>query len=298
MKRLVLSLICLTLGSVAAAQDFDSVQIETVKVAEGIYMLVGRGGNIGLSVGEDTSFLIDDQYAPLTEKIQKAVSEVTSKQIEFVLNTHYHGDHTGGNENLGKAGVLIVAHDNVRQRMSVEQFMKRFNRTVPPAPPKALPVVTFSEKVTFHLNGEEIHAFHLEPGHTDGDSVIHFRKSDVFHMGDLYFNGGYPFIDLSSGGNANGVIAAANMVLSMSSDQTKIIPGHGPLADRHALTRYRDMLLTVRDRVQALINSGKSLEEVQQAQPSREFDEEWGKGFINPEAFVQSLYESLKPSAS
>jgi glyoxylase-like metal-dependent hydrolase (beta-lactamase superfamily II) len=277
-----------------AQQDMNDVEIETHLAGDGVWMLVGRGGNIGVSAGEDGIFLIDDQYAPLTEKIRAAVARINDRPIRFVLNTHWHGDHTGGNENLGRAGALIVAHENVRERMSVEQFMERFDRTVPASPAAALPVVTYTDAVTFHLNGDEIHAFHVAPAHTDGDSVVHFRKANVLHMGDVFFHGTYPFIDLGSGGSATGVLDAVNRALELADGETKVIPGHGPLADRAALTAYRDMLGAVIGRVEALVAEGKSLEEVQAAKPSAAYDEAWGGGFIGPDDFVAAVYESVK----
>ncbi len=274
-------------------EDFDQIEIETIRVAQGVYMLVGAGGNIGVSAGEDGVFLIDDQYAPLTEKVKRAIAAISSKPIRFVLNTHWHWDHTGGNENLGQAGVLIVAHDNVRVRMSVEQFVKAFNRTVPPSPEAALPVVTFSDSVTFHLNGDEIHAFHVAPAHTDTDSVVHFRNSNVVHMGDL-FNRGYPFIDLSTGGSLDGMIEASDGVLKMINSNTRVIPGHGPLGDRQTLKEFHRMLVTVRDRVKGMMDSGETVEQIVQAKPTAEFDEQWGKRSRKGDDFVRQVYDCLQ----
>ncbi|MCP4249053.1 MAG: MBL fold metallo-hydrolase, partial [bacterium] len=209
----------------AGAQDLEDVEIETTKVAENLYMLVGAGGNIGLSVGPDGAFLIDDQFAPLTEKITAAIKAVTEAPIRFVVNTHWHFDHTGGNENLGKAGAVIVAHENVRRRMSTEQFIAAFDRRVPASPPGALPVITFADAVTFHLNGDELHVFHVAPAHTDGDSIVHFRKANVLHLGDTFFDGMYPFIDVSAGGSIAGMIEAVDRALKLCDDKTKIIPG-------------------------------------------------------------------------
>ena len=207
---LAYSVVLLLSGSAASAQqDFSKVEVTSEKIAEGVYMLKGAGGNIGLSVGADTAFLIDDQYAPLTPKVKAAVAALTSKPVRFVLNTHWHGDHTGGNKDLGESGTLIVAHENVRKRMSTDQFVEAFGMKEPAADPAALPVVTFTDAVTFHLNGGEIYAFHVAPAHTDGDSIVQFRKANVIHGGDTFFNGMYPFIDLSSGGSVNGMIAAA-----------------------------------------------------------------------------------------
>jgi cyclase len=264
----------------AQPQDFSKVEVTSEKVADGVHMLKGAGGNIGVSVGADGVVLIDDQYAPLTARIKAAVAALSDKPIRFVLNTHWHTDHSGGNENLGQSGALIVAHENVRKRMGVEQFIEAFGSKVPAAPPAALPVVTFTEAVTFHLNGDEIHGFHVPPAHTDGDSVVHFRKANVLHGGDTFFNGMYPFIDLSSGGSVAGMIGAADRMLALATDGTRIIPGHGPLATRADLKAYRDMLATVRDRVAAEVKAGKTLEQVTAAAPTADLDEKWGGGFL------------------
>lgn len=290
---LVALLVALSVSPHAAARQMEDVEIETVPVADGIYMLVGQGGNIGVSVGDDGVILVDDQYAPLTDRIRAAIAEISDRPIRFVLNTHWHGDHTGGNENLGEAGALIVAHDNVRERMSTEQFIEFMDRRVPASPDTALPVVTFNDAVTLHLNDEEIHAFHVDPAHTDGDSIVVFRKANAVHMGDIFFRGTYPFIDLSSGGSVDGMIAAAARVLEMTEPGTPIIPGHGPLGDRADLEAYHDMLRTIRDRVAAMVEEGKSLEEVIAAAPTAEFDAAMADGFIGPEQFLGIVYESL-----
>lgn len=275
------------------AQDMENVEIETVPVAEGIYMLVGEGGNIGVSVGADGTFLIDDQFAPLTEKIQAAVSALSNRPIRFILNTHWHLDHTGGNENFGRAGVTIVAHDNVRERMSVEQFLSAFDRTIPASPPEALPIITFNDTVTFHLNSNTIETFHVPPAHTDGDSIVHFREADVIHTGDVYFNGFYPFIDIEHGGSISGMISAADLVLEMADEDTQIIPGHGALSNRAELMAYRDMLVVVRDRTQAAIDAGMSADDFIASNPTADLDVTWGNGFLTPEQFLRIVYEDL-----
>lgn len=287
-----LSMPCAT-ASASAQQDFSKVEMTSARLAEGVYVIFGAGGNIGVSAGADGVFLIDDQYAPLTQKIRDAVAKVSDKPIRFVLNTHWHGDHSGGNENLGGGGALIVAHENVRKRMSVEQFLEAFGQKVPPAPAIALPVVTYTESVSFHLNGDEIRCVHLPPAHTDGDSIVRFNKANVLHTGDLFFNGIYPFIDASTGGSLDGMISGVDQILSEVDDTTQIIPGHGPMAKKADLKAFRDMLAGVRDEMKPMIMAGKTLAEIQTAKPTRAFDAVWGKGFFTPEQFVAVAYASL-----
>ncbi|HEX5128405.1 MAG TPA: MBL fold metallo-hydrolase [Usitatibacter sp.] len=277
----------------AAQQDFSKVEIKTTKLTGSTYMLTGAGGNIGLSVGEDAVFVIDDQFAPLTPKITAAIAAITPKPVKFVLNTHWHFDHTGGNENLGKAGAIIVAHDNVRKRMSTEQVIEFINMRTKPDPKVALPVLTFSADMSFHLNGEELRAIHMPNAHTDGDAVVHFTGSDVIHMGDIYFNGFYPFIDFESGGSPDGIVAACDKVLKIVTDKTRIIPGHGPLSNAAELKAYRDMVATVSGRVKALVSQGKTLDDIKAAKVSADYDEKWGKGFIKPERFAEMLARAL-----
>jgi cyclase len=278
----------------AAQQDFSKVEIRTEKLAPTVYMLTGAGGNIGLSAGDDAVFLVDDQFAPLTPRIEAAIASITPKPVRFVLNTHWHFDHTGGNENLGRAGALIVAHENVRKRMSVENFIEFLGMKTKPDPKAALPVVTFTRDVTFHINGDEVYVMHVPNAHTDGDALVHFRKSDVIHMGDVFFNKLYPFIDTSSGGRVEGVIAGVERALQMAGPSTRIIPGHGPLASRAELQAYRDMLATISGRIREQVRAGRSLDEVQQARPTAEFDDAWGKGFLTPARFTEMLYKNLQ----
>ena len=281
MKRLIILAVLAMALPASAQQDFSKVEIQAQKLAENLYLLTGAGGNIGLSAGDDAVFMVDDQFAPLTPRIEAAIAMLTSKPVKFVLNTHWHFDHTGGNENFGKAGAVILAHENVRKRMSVESFIEFLGMKVKAEPRAALPVVTFTRDITLHLNGEEIHVYHAPQAHTDGDAIVHFRKGDVVHMGDVFFNKLYPFIDASSGGTVEGVIAAADRVLKIAGDGTKIIPGHGPLASKADLKVYRDMLVAVSARVRKQVRAGKSLADVIASNPAAEFDAEWGKGFLN-----------------
>ncbi|MCH7489195.1 MAG: MBL fold metallo-hydrolase [Gemmatimonadetes bacterium] len=285
----VIGLGLLTAMPATAQRDFSSVEIETIRVADGVYMLVGSGGNIGLSIGEDGPFVVDDQFAPLTEKIQAAIAAVTSGAVRFVLNTHWHGDHTGGNENLGKAGAMIIAHENVRKRLNPAEFRDLMGRSQQ-APPDALPVVTFTDAVNFYWNGENIRVFHVEHAHTDGDAIVHFTNANVVHMGDTFFKDRYPFIDVDSGGGIDGMIAAADHVLSMVDSDTKIIPGHGTLATPDDLRDYRNMLITVRDRVRTMLNDGMSVDEVVAAKPTNDLDATWGS---DPTRFVTLTARSL-----
>ena len=277
-----------------AQQDLSNVEIRTEKLSATTYMLTGAGGNIGLSAGEDSAFIVDDQFAPLTPRIQAAVAKLTPHPIRFVVNTHWHFDHTGGNENLGKAGAVIVAHENVRKRMSSEQLIEFLEMKTKPEPRAALPALTFTRDLAFHQNGDEIRIFHVANAHTDGDAIVHFVKSDVVHMGDTFFNNLYPFIDTSSGGTIDGVVAAADRVLGIVGESTRIIPGHGPVASKADLRAYREMVATVGTRVREAVNAGRTLDEVIASRPTAEFDERFGKGFLPPNRFVEMMYRNVK----
>ncbi|MCP5055682.1 MAG: MBL fold metallo-hydrolase [bacterium] len=283
----------LALSSASSAQDFSQVEIKTIPVAEGLFMLMGRGGNIAVLAGDDGVFLVDDQYAPLTEKILAAVQAIDARPVRFLVNTHWHGDHTGGNENLGEAGVVIVAHDNVRERMSMKQVMQARGVEVLASPSAALPILTFPTSVTFHLNGVTTEVVHVAPAHTDGDSVVWFAERNVVHTGDTFFNGFYPFIDVDSGGSIDGVISAVDAVLARADDETRIIPGHGPLSNRAEFEAYREMLVTVRDRIRAAIVAGKGADEILAEKPTADLDAAWGGGFMKPEDFVRIVVADL-----
>lgn len=290
-------LLCILLFSVKVAfgqdQEFDKVQIETVKVAENVHMLLGSGGNIGVCTGDDGVFLVDDQFAPLTEKIKAAIGKISNKDVRFVINTHWHFDHVGGNENMGETGAVIIAHENVRNRMSTDQFIDFFQKQIPASPKIALPIITFTQDITFHLNKDEIHVFHVKNAHTDGDAIVYFRNSNVIHTGDIYFAGLYPFIDTGSHGSVNGTIDAARYVLSIINDDTKVIPGHGHLSNKAELSGYVDMLINLRNKISKHISEGKTLKEIQAAKPTQEHDDKWGHGFLSPDQFVRILYIDL-----
>ncbi len=295
-SRAVVAAVLVTFAPAAAQVDWDAVEIGVQEVASGVYMLTGRGGNIGLSVGEDGAFVIDDQYAPLTDKILAAIRGVTDQPVRFVFNTHWHGDHTGGNENLGNAGALLVAHENVRQRLSMDQVLERVGRPVteqPAAPEGSWPVVTFTQDVTFHLNGDDLHAFHVSHAHTDGDAIVHFRGANVVHMGDTFFRGRFPFIDTASGGSIDGLIAAAGTALSVMDADTRVIPGHGVLSTREDLREYRDALKGMRDRVADMMKAGHSLEEIQEARPAQDAARSWGQDEAAERSFIETIFVSL-----
>ena len=277
-------------SSLSAQTNYDTVQVRAVQLSPGLHVLFGAGGNIGLSTGADGTFVIDDQFAPLTPKIVAAIRTITDRPVKFVINTHWHGDHTGGNENLGNAGALIVAHDNVRKRMSVDQFMAALNQKVPAAPRAALPVVTFSDAVTFHINGDSVTVTHVSPAHTDGDAIVHFLKANAVHMGDVFNNTGLPFIDRSSGGSVFGIIKAADQVYAMTDAQTRIVPGHGQVTDRNRLKAWRDAVSTVTERVQREVRAGKTIEQVLAMKVSAEFEKEWPGGH---ERFVRAVFDEV-----
>lgn len=296
MKKLMKSLLSLLIcfGTLAIAQpDTSEVEIKTIPVADNLYMLEGAGGNIGLFVGEDGAFVIDDQYAPMAPKITAAIKKITEKPVEFVVNTHWHGDHTGGNEAMGQAGAIIVAHDNVRKRLASGGEIQAFKMQIPPAPKAALPVITFDDEISFHWNGDRLEVFHPEPAHTDGDAAIYFSERNVLHAGDIFFNGFYPFIDPSSGGSARGMIAAVDELLAIVNEETKIIPGHGPLGTRSDLVAYKAMLETAVDAIATLKDKGMSMEEVVAKKPTAALDEKWGNGFLEPDVWVKIVYQTL-----
>lgn len=277
----------------AQQQDFSKVEIKTTSLAPGIAMLEGAGGNIAVSTGADGPVIVDDQFAPMAAKIIAAVKALQDAPIRFVINTHFHFDHTGGNEAFGGAGALIVAHDNVRVRLSTEQFSKLMNRSFPAAPADALPVVTFEDGVTLHWNGQTIAVEHVANAHTDGDAHIWFEPANVVHMGDTFVNGFFPFVDIESGGSIAGIIASAERVLARAKPETQIVPGHGPLATPADLQKFHDVLVDVKARIEQGIASGKTLEQFIAAKPLADLEAEWGDGFLKTDQVITLVWMDL-----
>ena len=280
--------------AIAQDEDFSKVQIKVTKVAGNVYMLEGGGGNIGASVGEDGIVIVDDQYAPLADKIQSALKGITDKPVRFIINTHYHGDHTGGNEYFQKQAP-IIAHDNVRKRLESGGGAGNggsVHMDVKPAPKGALPIITFDHDVTVHLNGEDIRALYFPAGHTDGDSVIFFPKSNVVHMGDDFVTYGFPFIDVDSGGSIDGMIDGVEKVLAQVPAEVKIIPGHGPISSVTDVRAYLAMLKATREAVASAIKAGKTVDQMKQEKLLDPWKKYAGQ-FINADAFIETLYNSL-----
>jgi glyoxylase-like metal-dependent hydrolase (beta-lactamase superfamily II) len=282
--------------------DPSKVTLKTTPVAGGISMIEGAngfaGGNVAVTVGDDGLFIIDDEIQPMNAKLKAALGAISKKPVRFVVNTHWHADHTGGNPAMAAAGAVIVAHENVRKRLSVDQVLKFMDKEmkIPATPPAALPVVTFTDDVTLHLNGDEVHVIHVPPAHTDGDAIVHFKNANVIHTGDTVV-GGYPLVDAQSGGTFEGFITAADRILALADDNTKIIPGHGQVMTKADMVAWRQMLISVRDRVAKLDASKKSLDDMKAAKPLADLDERWGKGFINADMLIESVYKTRPPAA-
>ena len=292
MKKVFLFLFALAISSFALAQrDFSKIEIKTEQVTDNIYVLFGSGGNIGIYKGKEQTLMIDDQFAPLSEKILAAVQVISDKPIQYLVNTHWHGDHTGGNENLAKHGATIVAHTNVHKRMSEDQ-KRPFGRTTPAASEIARPKITFSEELTFQIDGEQIMLIHIDKAHTDGDAWVYFVQSNVLHMGDTYFQGRFPYIDLGSGGSVTGVLKALNKALALVDEETKIIPGHGKVSNQAELKSYRNMVNDMHERVRLAIAAGKDLDAIKAANLTEGY-ESYDGGFISAEKIVDIIYTDL-----
>jgi cyclase len=291
-KKFLLLIVALLFAVSAHAQtDFSKVEIKATKVAGNVYMLEGAGGNIGVSVGDDGLLIVDDQYAPLADKIKAALKGLADKKLRFILNTHWHGDHTGGNAIFGPE-VPVIAHDNVRKRLSTEQKSTIFKNTTPPAPKEALPIITFNQSLTVYFNGEEIRAIHYPQGHTDGDSVIFFSSSNVVHLGDDFFAGRFPFVDLDSGGTVEGLIRNIGEIIGKIPPGAKLIPGHGPISTLDDLKSYHRMLQQTTEIVRGKIAAGKTLDQIKTEGLPAEWAP-WGTGFIKTNLWVETIYRSL-----
>ena len=294
MRSIQVFLIVVLMLSAGDASTQDEVEISVQQLSGTVYVLFGRGGNIAVSAGEDGVFLVDDQWAEYGEAIKAAIAQISDKPVRFVIHTHWHCDHTDGNKYFGESGAVIVAHENVRKRMSAGGYISAVDVDVPPYPDEALPIVTFNDSLSLYLNGEVTHVIYLAPGHTDGDAIIFFKDSNIIHTGDTFINGIYPLADLDSGGTIDGVIDAANTILDLVDDDTKIIPGHGPIANRDDLQEYRNMCIELRNRVAGLKKSGMSLEEVIASDPTAGFDEKWNSWGENWKRIsVTALYREV-----
>jgi glyoxylase-like metal-dependent hydrolase (beta-lactamase superfamily II) len=291
-KFLFVAIALITFPSFAAAQDdLSKVEIKATKVNGNVYMLEGAGGNIGVSVGEDGILIVDDQFAPLADKIKAALKTLGEGKLRFILNTHWHGDHTGGNASFGREAP-IIAHDNVRKRLSTEQRLEFFKQTIPASPKEALPVITFDQSVSVHFNGEEIRVIHFPHGHTDGDSVIFFTKSNVVHMGDDFFAGRFPFVDLDSGGSVQGLIKNIAEIIPKLPEGAKLIPGHGPISTIDGLKAYHRMLMETTEVVRKGMTGKKTLDQIKKEGLPAEW-KSWGEGFIKTDQWIELVYRSL-----
>ncbi len=299
MKRsLTITLLLAGLITVAKSQEnLDSVKIESQHVKDNIYMLKGAGGNIGVITGVDGIVMIDDQFLPLGDKITNAIRAIDNNPIKFTINTHVHGDHSGGNAFFKQKGSTIVAHSTVRKRMMMERYDKDEKRTIPPRDKDAWPVITFPENLDLHLNGQDIQMMHFGAGHTDGDVIIHFKQANVFHMGDVFVTYGYPYIDLPSGGSISGMITSLDKALALMDNESKVIPGHGELCTKADVKSFRDKLADIRDKVSAALKKGKKSGDLATLGITEPYEAAWGKGFIKGKDFVLMVAESLKSAA-
>ncbi len=291
--RAFLSLISLSLMLISTSLVANNQVIKAVAITENIHMLMGQGGNVGVFIGRDGTFLIDDQFAPMTEEIISKIKSLGGGVPKFLLNTHYHSDHSGGNENLGEQGTLIFSHDNVRERLRSGSFLREFNIKLKASEGKGLPVVTFSENMSFHINGDVVRAIHTPHAHSDGDSFIHFEKQNVIHAGDLFFNGFFPFIDVDHGGSLKGMINGVNQMLLLTNNSTTIIPGHGQKSNKTELIAYRDMLQLSLNRLKALREQGLSLEEIIAAKPLKDLDNKWGKSMFTADKWIEQIFAGI-----
>lgn len=289
MRIFIIVIILFACSLAVTAQDFDSVNIKTTKVAGSVYMLEGSGGNIGVLIGNDGVILVDDQFAPLSEKIKKAIASISDKPIRFVINTHFHGDHSDGNKVFGGEGAVIVAHENARKRLNTDYFYKTYKEEQKAMSYEGLPKITFAQSLNFNMNGETVHVIYIKNAHTDGDAAIYFKESNVLHTGDAFVRYGLPFIDDDGGGTLDGMISGAEQMLKMINDETKIIPGHGQISNKKDLQDYKNLLQTIRKRIADGIKANKTVDQIISSDPTKEFTTGFDKIF-----FIQSVYNSLK----
>ena len=301
--KLTLYPLLIIFGSLIAFLSFSNLnviyashlEIDTTKLSNDMYVIHGSGGNVILSIGDDGVVLVDDQYAPVTEIIKSVIAKLTDKPIKFVINSHWHPDHTGGNEKLGEAGAIIVSHDNVRKRLSSDQPFEFINQTIPALSEKGLPIITFSENMTFYQNHEEIKITHLYSGHTDGDSAVFFTNKNVIYIGDDFSDRSYPFMDLSSGGSVDGLILSLQKILLLINEETKVVGGHSGISNQTKVNDYLDMVIHIRNHINQMIEEGKSLTEIMQTKPTSKYDTiYYDHSFIKPKDLVKNIYMSLK----
>jgi cyclase len=279
-------------GTPQSPPQFDAA-LQTTRLGEQLYLIEGAGGNVLVFVWEDGVLLVDDKIAPASAPLKAAVAAITPKPVRFVLNSHWHPDHRGGNAMLARDGAVIVAHENVRRRMSVEGFIAVFDRKFPAQPAEALPIVTFTRDVKFHLGGEEISVIHVDGAHTDGDAFVRFHKANVMHMGDCYLKHSFPVIDYTNGGSYVGTIAAANLAIELADERTRIVPGHGAVSDERELGAWRDMLVAILVRVRSAVKLGKSLQEVKAERPTRDWNDKVPQSFVTPDHPIEEAYRDV-----
>ena len=289
LKTLICVFLLATSTVYADDKEFDDVEIKTHKITDSIYMLEGKGGNIGVCAGEDGVFVIDDEFAPLTVKISKAIAKISNGPVRFVINTHYHHDHTGGNENFGRLGAAIISHDNSRKHIEADQFKIMADQGIEKFPVKSLPIITFSDSMTFYYNGDTINVFHVDNAHTDGDIIIHFKNADVFHMGDVFVRYGFPYIDIAHGGNINGMIHALEQVAVLADDKSVFIPGHGDIASKKDVIDFKNWLVNLRDAVKKEMDQGKSKEEIIALNPVKQYVD----AKANIENIISTIFEGI-----
>jgi cyclase len=274
--------------------DASHLEINTTKLSFDMYVIYGSGGNVILSIGDDGVIVVDDQYAPVTERIKSMIANLTDKPIKFVINTHLHTDHTGGNEKLGEGGAIIISHDNVRKRLNSDQFFEFINQTIPALSEKGLPIITFSENMTLYQNDEEIKITYLGSGHTDGDSTVFFTNNNIIHVGDDFSDRSYPFMDISSGGSVDGLISSLQKILLLINKETKVVGGHSGISNQTKVKAYLDIVIDIRNNINEMIQKGRSLAEIIQTKPTSKYDAiYYDHSFIKPNDLVKNIYMGL-----